>query len=78
MFEMELDNVLAKRELVRDVTSEKRREGMVDTPDMLEEACCSAGRERMKICTSKIHLVSKSLPACMKLKTTKERRGDPP
>ena len=58
MFDIELERVLAKRELVREVTTEKRREGMVDTPEIQDEACCRAGRERMKICT--IHRVSES------------------
>lgn len=39
--------VLANRELVREVTSEKIREGMVVTPEMV--FACKAGRERMKI-----------------------------
>lgn len=49
MFDSELESVLAKREFVNDVTTEKIRDGMVDTPEMLDEEL-RAGRDRMKIC----------------------------
>lgn len=50
MFDNELESVLAKRELVNDVTIEKIRDGIVDTPEMLDEEL-SAGRDRIKICS---------------------------
>jgi hypothetical protein len=47
MFESELEMVLAKRELVMYVTTEKSLLGRVDTPGMGSD--CRDGRERMKI-----------------------------
>ena len=48
MLLIELERVFAKRELVKEVIRENRREGMVETPEMvdLEE---SFGLDRMKI-----------------------------
>jgi hypothetical protein len=48
MFERELEMVLANLELVRPVTTEKIRDGMVRTPVMSFES--RDGRERIKIC----------------------------
>lgn len=46
----ELERVLAKRELVREVITEKSLEGRVETGLMDDEVGVSrAGRERMKI-----------------------------
>ena len=57
MFDSELEMVLAKRELVRPVTIEKIRDGVVWTPEMLLES--NSGRDRMKIwAISKIHQTS--------------------
>jgi hypothetical protein len=50
IFERELEIVLANLELVRPVTTEKIRDGMVRTPVMSFES--RDGRERIKICAS--------------------------
>lgn len=47
MLERELEMVLANRELVKPVTTEKIRDGMVRTPVISSES--SEGRERIKI-----------------------------
>lgn len=57
MLDKELDRVFANRELVKAVTMLKRREGMVDTPEMLELSW-RAGRERMKICDGQAAVTS--------------------
>jgi len=50
MFERELEIVLANLELVRPVTTEKIRDGIVRTPVMSLES--REGRDRIKICMS--------------------------
>ncbi len=62
----ELERVFANREFVKEVIKEKRREGRVETPDMVVFGE-SFGRERMKIC------VNLNQPLLMKL----TRRRDP-
>jgi len=47
MLERELEIVLANRELVKPVTTEKIRDGMVRTPVISSES--SEGRERINI-----------------------------